>query len=142
MDDKKKKISISTGCYNEEGNLQEFYNQLLKVLGQFPQYDYEIIIADDCSTDGSRDILRRIAVKDKKFKVILNSNNFGQPRSSHNGFLQTTGDAVVTIASDLQEPPELIADFIRKWEEGYNVVAAIKSRSKENPIMFIIIGLL
>jgi len=73
----KKKISIVSGCFNEDGNLQEFYDRIIKVMGGFPQYSYEIIIADNCSTDGSRDILRRTAAMDKNFKVILNSNNFG-----------------------------------------------------------------
>jgi polyisoprenyl-phosphate glycosyltransferase len=133
-----KKISIVSGCLNEEGNLQEFYDRVIKVLSQFPQYKYEIIIADNCSTDGSRDILRQIASRDKNFKVIFNSRNFGSTRSGHNAFLQATGDAVVPITSDLQDPPELIAEFIRKWEEGYQVVCAIKNQSKANPLMFLL----
>ena len=131
-----KKISIATGCLNEEGNLQEFYERVTKVVAQFPQYGYEIIFADNCSTDSSRDILRRIAVRDKNVKVILNSRNFGPLRSGYNAVIQATGDAVVVMSSDLQDPPELIADFIRKWEEGYQVVCAIMSRSQGNPFMF------
>ncbi|MDD5699561.1 MAG: glycosyltransferase family 2 protein, partial [Victivallaceae bacterium] len=87
------------------------------------------------STDGSRDLLRRIAAKDKNFKVILNSNNFGHIRSPFNAFLHGTGDAVVVIVSDLQEPPELIGEFIKKWEEGYAVVIGVKPRSRENILM-------
>ena len=132
MNNKKKKISISSGCYNEEGNLQEWYDRLIKMFAQFPQYDYEIIIADNCSTDRSREILRSIAAKDKNFKVIFNSNNFGQIRSPYNGLMQTTGDAMVVMASDLQDPPELIAEFIKKWEEGNRVVVAVKPQSREN----------
>ena len=128
-----KKISIVSGCLNEEGNLQEFYDRVIKVLAQFPHYGYEIIIADNCSTDDSRDILRRIAAQDKNFKVIFNSRNFGPVRSGYNAFLQATGDAVVLMSSDLQDPPELIAEFVRKWEEGFHVVCAIKSRSQGNP---------
>ena len=134
----KKKISVVSGCLNEEGNLQEFYDRVIKVLAQFPQYSYEIIIADNCSTDSSRDILRRIAAQDKNFKVIFNSRNFGPVRSGYNAFLQATGDAVVLMSSDLQDPPELIAEFIRKWEEGYQVVCAIKSRSQGNPLVFLL----
>jgi glycosyltransferase involved in cell wall biosynthesis len=133
-----KKISIVSGCYNEEGNLQEFFDRLIKVLAKFPQYKYEIIVADNCSTDNSRNILRRIAAQDKNFKVILNSRNFGPIRSGYNAFLQATGDAVVLMSSDLQDPPELIAEFIRKWEEGYLVVCAIKNRSRGNPLMFLL----
>lgn len=137
MDSQKKKISIVSGCFNEESNLREFYDHIVKVMTGFPQYSYDIIVADNCSTDGSRDILRQIASCDKSFKVIFNANNFGPIRSGYNAFLQASGDAVVLMSSDLQDPPELIADFIRKWEEGYQVVAAIKNRSKENPLLFI-----
>lgn len=134
----KKIISITTGCLNEEGNLQEFYDRIINVMGGFPQYSYEIIIADNCSTDGSREILRRIAARDKNFRVILNSNNFGPIRSGYNALLQASGDAMVVMSSDLQDPPELIADLIRKWQDGYQVVAAVKSRSRDNSPMFLV----
>jgi glycosyltransferase involved in cell wall biosynthesis len=132
----KKQISIVSGCLNEEGNLQEFYDRVIKVLAGFPQYSYEFIMADNCSTDGSRAILRKLADKNRDFKVILNANNFGPIRSGYNAFMQASGDAVVLMSSDLQDPPELIADFIWKWQEGYQVVAAIKGVSKENSLMF------
>lgn len=138
MDNNKKRISIVSGCYNEEGHLQEFYDRIIKVMNQSSQYSYEIIIADNCSTDGSRDILRRIASGDNNFKVIFNANNFGPIRSGYNAFLQASGDAVVLMSSDLQDPPELITDMIRKWEDGYQVVAAIKSQSKENQLLFLL----
>src|SRR6187399_2183046 len=112
MDGHRKTISIVTACLNEEGNLQELYNRLVRVMAEFPQYGYVIIIADNCSTDGSRDILRGIASKDRRFKVILNANNFGPIRSGYNAFLQASGDAVVLMGSDLQDPPELIAEMI------------------------------
>lgn len=134
----KKVISVVSGCYNEEGNLQEFYNRIIEVMARFPQYSYEIIIADNCSTDDSRDILRRIASTDRNLKVIFNANNFGPIRSGYNAFLQASGNAVVLMSSDLQDPPELIADFIRKWEEGYQVVAAVKHRSQESLPTFLI----
>lgn len=138
MGDNKKKISIVSGCYNEEGNLKEFYDRIIKVMDQFPQYSYEIIISDNCSTDLSRDILRQIASGDKNFKVIFNANNFGPIRSGYNAFLQASGDSVVLMSSDLQDPPEVIADMIRKWEEGYQVVVAIKSQSKEKRSKFLL----
>ena len=114
------------------------YDRLVKVFRQFPQYDYEIIIADNYSTDGSRDILRRIAAQDKKYKVIFNSNNFGPLRSPYNALMQATGDAVVPMCSDLQDPPELIIDFIREWEKGANVVCAVKPQSQENILMSVV----
>ena len=131
----KKMISVVSGSYNEEGNLQEFYDRVVKTLSAFPQYSYEIIVADNCSTDGSRDLLRRLAAKDANFKVIFNSNNFGPVRSGYNAFLQASGAAVVLMSADLQDPPELIADFLRKWEGNYQVVVASKRKSEENPLM-------
>lgn len=138
MLNEKKKISVVSSCFNEAGNLQAFYNDIVNVMTQFPQYSYEIIMADNCSTDGSRDILRRIAACDKQFKVILNANNFGPDRSSFNALRQASGDAVVPMSSDLQDPPELIADFIKRWEAGYQVVMAVKAQSRENPFMWIL----
>lgn len=138
MSDRRKKISIASSCYNEEGNLQEFYDRVIKVMTQFPQYDYEIIMADNCSTDNSRDILRRLASEDRNFKVILNSNNFGPITSGYNAFLQASGDAVVLMSSDLQDPPELINEFIRKWEEGSQVVIAVKIQSNENELLSLV----
>ncbi len=127
----KKKISIVSGCFNEEGNLQEFYDRIKKLSADFPQYRFETIMADNCSTDGSRAILRRLAANDKSFKVILNANNFGPIRSGYNAFLQASGDAVVLMSSDLQDPPEFIADMIRKWECGDQVVVAVKKSTGE-----------
>lgn len=132
-----RKISVVSSCYNEGGNLLEFYRRLVTTMSQFPKYSYEIIIADNCSTDDSRSILKDIAEKDKTFKVIFNSNNVGPNRSSYNALLHASGDAVVPMSSDLQDPPELISEFISKWEEGYLVVVAIKSQSNENPLMLL-----
>ncbi len=131
-----KKISVVSSCYNEEGNLKEFYARILDAFRQLPDYEYEIVVADNCSTDQSRDVLRGIAATDPQFKVILNAGNFGHIRSPFNALLQASGDAVVLLCSDLQEPPELILDFVRKWEDGYQVVCGVKPKSRENPLMF------
>jgi glycosyltransferase involved in cell wall biosynthesis len=133
-----KMISIISGCYNEEGNLHEFYERITAVLKKFPHYAYEIIIADNCSTDNSRAVIREIAAKDKRFKAIFNANNFGHIRSPYHALLQASGDAVVLLCSDLQEPPELIEEFIKKWEEGFLVVCGVKPKSRENPLMFLV----
>ena len=130
-----KKISIVAGCLNEADNLEELYSRLVAVFQGLGRYDYEVIIADNYSTDGSRDILRRLAAKDKKFKVIFNSRDFGQVRSPYNAFIQATGDAVVAICSDLQTPPEMVIDFVREWEKGADVVCAVKPQSRENILM-------
>jgi glycosyltransferase involved in cell wall biosynthesis len=99
---------------------------------QFPQYDYEIMLIDNCSADGTADVLRKIASEDKRVKVIINAKNFGVLRSSL--YLQQffTGDCLVAISSDLEDPPELIADFIRHWENGKKAVVGVKTKSKEN----------
>lgn len=133
-----KKISIVTGCYNEEENLQELYNQLMEVFDELKdRYTYEIIIADNNSSDRSPQILRELAKKDKNVKVILNSRNFGPDRSGYNATMQAYGDAVVTMASDLQNPPSMIKEFIEKWEQGYKVVMTVKTGSKEFFIVFL-----
>ena len=134
--EKRKKISISTNCFNEVDNIRELYNRIRAVFALHPEYDWEIVIADNCSVDGTRELLREIAAEDKRFKVILNSNNFGHIRSPMNALFHTTGDAVVIMCSDLQDPPELIHEFLQKWQEGYKVVCGVKPASKENPLMF------
>ncbi|MGE4563979.1 MAG: glycosyltransferase family 2 protein [Victivallaceae bacterium] len=134
----KKRISIVTGCYNEAENLPELYTRLHKVFASMPEYDFEIIIADNCSTDGSRDILRALAAKDKNFKVLLNANNFGHIRSPYNALLHAKGDAAIAMCSDLQDPPEMLPELIAGWEAGNKVVCAVKPASKENPLVFFV----
>jgi len=134
----KKTISIVGGCLNESGNIEELYVRIIKVMASMPQYDFDILIADNCSTDGTRDILRRIATKDSRFKVFFNSNNFGPVRSGYNAFLHGSGDAVVFINTDLQDPPEFIPQLIEKWEAGFHVVTAVKVGSEESPVFFLI----
>ena len=134
-----KMISIVTSCFNEQENLPELYNQLMDVFKSFKnKYTYEIIVADNNSTDQSPQILRDLATKNKNFKVIFNARNFGPDRSGYNATLQACGDAVVTIASDLQNPPFLIREFIEKWEQGYKVVMTVKTSSKESPLIYIL----
>lgn len=132
-----KTISIATSCYNEEENLPEFYKQVVDVFHDLgSNYTYELIIADNNSTDCSRQILSELAAKDKKVKLIFNSRNFGPSRSGYNALLSTSGDATVMLATDLQDPPSLIKDFIEKWEQGHKVVMAIKTNSAESHLVF------
>lgn len=130
-----KVISIATSCYNEAKNIPEFYERCRAVLSKFPQYDYEFVVADNFSTDGTREILREIASKDQKFRVILNANNFGHIRSPYNAILNTRGDAVVTLCSDLQEPPEVIEAFLHAWESGAKVVVGIRNGTHSHVLM-------
>ncbi len=131
-------ISIMAPCYNEEDNIEDFYLQVKAVISEFQKYQHEIIFIDNASKDKTVSILREIAAKDKNVKIILNTRNFGHIRSPYHGMLQAQGDAVITLASDLQDPPELIRDFIKKWEEGYKIVMGVKIHSKESPAMFMV----
>lgn len=134
----KKKISIVTACYNEEDNVEELYRRIKQQFDSMPEYDYEHIFIDNASKDHTVNILRKLAEKDKNVKIIVNAKNFGHIRSPFHALLQAHGDAVMLTVADLQDPPELIPEFIRKWEEGNKVVIGIKEKSKENPLMFAI----
>ena len=131
-----KSISVVSGCFNEAGNVEELVARVVKVMAALPEYDYELIIIDNASTDGTQETLRRLAAENPRLKVILNARNFGHIRSPYHGMMQGTGDAVVYLASDLQEPPELLTDFVKKWEEGAKAVVAIKDSSDESPLFF------
>ena len=126
-----KKITVMTPCYNEEGNVEELYLRVKEVFNQLPNYKYEHLFIDNASHDKTVDELKRIAQKDSRVKVIVNARNFGAVRSSYYGLLQCYGDAVIPIVADLQDPPELILEFVKKWEEGYKVVKAVKTPMKE-----------
>lgn len=132
----KKHISVMTPCYNEEANILNLYRAVKEQFDKLPQYTYEHIFIDNFSTDRSREILRELAGQDKNVKVILNARNFGPNRSGSYGMLQATGDALICIVCDLQDPPSMIPKFLEKWEEGYKVVLGQKMKSKESPIMF------
>jgi glycosyltransferase involved in cell wall biosynthesis len=133
---KMKFISIVTPCYNEEENVENTYNKVKEVVNSLEGYSYEHIFIDNCSRDKTVEILKTIAEKDKNVKIIVNTRNFGHIRSPYYALLQAKGDAGIFIMADLQEPPSLIVDFIKKWEEGYKIVIAVKNKSKESPIMF------
>ena len=133
----KKKISIVSSAYNEEGNVRDLYEQVKAQMAPLAdKYEYEQIVLDKASTDGTLAVLLQIAAQDKRFKVIANARNFGHIRSPYYGILQASGDAVVYLASDLQDPPALIAQFITAWENGYKVVLAQKQTSKESGLFF------
>jgi polyisoprenyl-phosphate glycosyltransferase len=133
----RKRISIVTPCYNEQDNVAECYEAVRRVFAErLPEYDREHIFSDNASTDGTVAALREIARRDECVKVIVNSRNFGPFCSTFNGLMSTSGDAaVVLLACDLQDPPELIADFVRRWEEGYQVVYGIRQRREEGLVM-------
>lgn len=131
-----KKISIVSGCYNEENNIQELYDRVKNIMSAYTdKYEYEQIIIDNCSTDSTPLLLKKIASDDKNFKVIFNARNFGHIRSPYYGLINAYGDAVIYMASDLQDVPDMIPDFIQKWEEGYKIVLAQKTKTHESLFM-------
>lgn len=127
-----KKISIVSSCFNEEENISTLYIKLAELASIYSsKYEFEFIFIDNASSDFTQDELRKLANDDKRVKVIFNSRNFGLIKSSNYAIMQADGDAVVYLAADLQDPPELIADFIENWEKGCEVVIARKYDSKK-----------
>jgi len=127
-------ISIVTPTYNESLNVEECYRAVKRVFEeQLPDCDYEHIFADNASPDGTAAILRRIAEQDPRVKVVVNARNFGPFRSNFNALRHAKGDAVlVQLAADLQDPPELIPQFVAKWREGFEVVYGIRAKRQES----------
>lgn len=132
-----KTISIMIPCYNEEENVRAITeavrNELKKSL---PQYDYEILIIDNKSKDGTRRIVRELCQEDSRVKAVFNMKNFGQFNSPFHGLMQCTGDCVISICADFQDPVELIPTMVRKWEEGHKVVCMVKTQSEESKLMY------
>lgn len=132
-------LSVVAGCYNEEDNVLELYERVCKIFADsLPNYTFELILIDNASTDRTVSILKDIAAKDKRVKVIVNNRNFGHIRSGYHAFLQAKGEAVILMASDLQDPPEMIPLFVKKWEEDFKIVLAQKTNSEESPLFFLI----
>jgi glycosyltransferase involved in cell wall biosynthesis len=131
----RRNISIITPCYNEEGNVLNLYNQVRAVMAGIG-YDYEHIFIDNASRDNTVAILRMIAAEDPNVKVIVNARNFGHIRSPIHALFQAKGDAVIGIVADLQDPPTMIPDLIREWENGAFCVLGIKRTSEEASLMF------
>ena len=135
-----KLISVVTPCYNEEANVRELYQRIRTVFAGLPAYRYEQIFIDNASRDGTAAVLRELAAGDCNVKVILNARNFGHIRSPYYALLQARGDAVVGMASDLQDPPELIPAFLERWEQGAKAVMGVKEQSDETLVMYSVRG--
>lgn len=131
-----KKVSVCIPCYNEEKNVVTAYERVKKVMETQDNYEWEIIFEDNASKDDTVSILRELAASDERVKVILNTRNFGPYRSAKNCCFSATGDAVVSVACDMQDPPELIPEFLKYWEQGYPLVLGQKLSSKENPVKY------
>ncbi|QGM47782.1 glycosyltransferase family 2 protein [Methylocystis heyeri] len=129
-------LSIVTPCYNEEGGIAECYDAVREVMAsKLPDLDYEHIFIDNCSLDRTVEILRGIAARDKRVKIIVNARNFGAARSSHYGFLQGRGDAVVPVLADLQTPPALIPEMVELWRKGAKAVIAVRRGTPEKAFL-------
>jgi glycosyltransferase involved in cell wall biosynthesis len=129
-------VSIVTPCFNEEDNLEELHERIRLVMSGLKKYKYEHLVIDNASTDRSAEVLRGLAKKDKHLRVIINTRNFGHIRSPYHAILQARGDIVIALASDLQDPPERIPEFVARWEDGYKVVIGVKNRSEEPGLFY------
>jgi glycosyltransferase involved in cell wall biosynthesis len=132
----RRRISVMAPCFNEEDNVRPLVDRIRAALAEAPAYDYEIVLIDNASTDGTVAAIKEMAALDRRIKLIVNVRNFGHVRSPLHGLLQTRGDAVICLASDLQDPPELIPKFIERWEAGFKVVTGVKPASKDTPAMW------
>ena len=132
-----KKISITIPCYNEEENVFPLHDALVDMFEKdLPQYDYELLYIDNCSTDKTRKLLKELGKQDKHVKAILNAKNFGQFNSPYYGMLQTTGDCTILMAADFQDPVEIIPKYVAEWKNGYKIVIGRKTSSKENVLVY------
>lgn len=131
-----KKVSIVVPCYNEEENVVPICDAILAQMRELSQYDYEVLFIDNCSTDETRQLIRGLCKRYRKVKAIFNSKNFGQFNSPYYAICQTTGDCVIPICADFQDPVEMIPKFLAEWENGYRIVCAIKKTSKENKAVY------
>ena len=132
-----KKISIMVPCYNEEENVVPLSEALIAMFEKdLPQYDYEILFIDNDSRDTTRVKLRALCENNKKIKAIFNAKNFGQFNSPYYGILQTEGDCTIPVCADFQDPIDVIPRLVAEWEKGYKIVCAVKTSSKENPVMY------
>ncbi|WP_339051236.1 glycosyltransferase family 2 protein [Rickettsiella endosymbiont of Xylota segnis] len=131
-------ISVVTPCYNEEANILDIYQTVKNIFNNINKYQYEHIFIDNSSSDNSISLLKEIAHLDSNVKLIINSRNFGWIRSPFYGLLQASGDAIIYMAADFQDPPNLINKFIKKWEDGFKIVIGTKSQSEESFFKFFI----
>ena len=134
-----KTISLVSGTYNEVENVEELLRGVWAAVEPLRgKYEFEYVLIDNDSTDGTQDLLRKLAAADKRIKVILNMRNFGHLRSPLHALFQTRGDAIIALASDLQDPPELIPKFIEEWEQGFRLALGVKNESEESPLFFLV----
>lgn len=133
-----KLISIVCPCFNEQDNVENLHGRIREVFATLPKYRYEIIFIDNASTDATVAKIKALIASDPHVRLIVNARNFGHIRSPMHALALARGDAAIVMASDLQDPPELLPDFIAKWQAGYRIVVGVKPRSKESSTMFLV----
>ncbi len=133
MPERKRLLTVVVPVFNEEDNIEPLYNAVVPVMASLAdRYDYELIFTDNHSTDGTFELLQRLGRQDKRVRVLRFSRNFGFQRSIFTGYMYAAGDAAIQLDCDLQDPPGLIPEFVRKWEEGYQVVYGVRTSRKES----------
>ena len=131
-----KTVSIVAPCYNEEKNIKKLVEELKFLFdNDLKEFDYEIIFIDNDSTDKTQEIIKELIINDKRIRMIVNARNFGHIRSPFHGLINSEGDASILIATDLQDPPSMVKDFVKYWKEGYKIVVGSKSESDEGFII-------
>jgi len=138
MENKKKTITVVTPTFNEEQSIEKIYTIVKEIFNEIPDIDYNHLFIDNASKDNSQKILRQIAMNDKNVQVILNRTNYGHIKSPFHAIKQTNSDATIFLVCDLQDPPILIKDFVKKWKDGSKLILGVKKTSKENPFVFFI----
>lgn len=136
MSDTKKTVSVVVPTYNEIENVQAVADAIVQeITDNLPEYNYELLFIDNKSTDGTRDVIRKLCAENPRIKAIFNIKNFGPDSSPYYGLLQATGDCVILFCADFQDPLEMIHKMVREWEKGYRVITAIKTTSQENKLI-------
>ncbi len=135
----KKTITVVVPTYNEEANIKAIYDRVKKVFEEsLSSYAFQILFIDNASKDNTRQVIRDLCTSDDRIQAIFNNTNFGFSKSTFYGLSQAEGDCAVLMYADMQDPPEVIPEMVKKWEEGFKVVVGVKSKSKENPFMYLI----
>jgi len=134
-------VGLVLPCYNEEGNVDELYERLVKVIGELRDYTFEMLFIDNASTDGTVARVKALVERDPRVKLIVNARNFGHIRSPFHGMMESAGDCVIVMCTDLQDPPELIPQFLDQWHRGASMVLGKKRSSQESPTFFAVRGL-
>lgn len=129
-------VCIVLPCYNEEANIDELYERLVKVFAGLPCYAFEMLFIDNASTDGTVARIQALINRDPRVKLIVNARNFGHIRSPFHAMMEAAGDCVIAMCTDLQDPPELIPQFLEQWECGASMVLGQKRSSQESPAFF------